>query len=266
MQEIAERLRRIEESLNTRMQKIEETLLGWAETLSAAGKKDQKRQNTLRRQQYREVKRRAQEGLYALPERSMLSFRDKQIKPNIHDWAQTGMRFGRADQPEQFIAWLVHQWNNCTYIKKPITFSGSSFRIWTGHHRYAFGPRDLMGYVERRSALQILRNDAEYDDFMKRPWWDWTTHAVFAPVFHTMLEMGFEELPERFRRCCKIMVGGAAGYEVYTDLEWDFHETKENINRMLVRMGTDLQLMLRACYRGLRVKGTTSPVTLPPAL
>lgn len=260
MQEIAERLRRIETSLNTRMQKIEETLEGWAKTLSAASKKEQ---NSLRRQQYREAKRRAQEGLHALPERGVLTFRDRRLKPKIHEWAQTGMRFGRADQPEQFFTWLIHSWNNCTYLKKPITFSGSSFRIWGGHHRYAYGPRDLMGYVERLSALQLLRNDAEHDDFIKRPFWDWSSHAVFAPVFHAMQDLGFEELPVRFRRCCSIMVGGIGCYEVYTDLNWDFHESKENINRMLKRIGTDLQLMLRACYKGLRVRGRESPIPIP---
>ena len=121
-----------------------------------------------------------------------------------------------------------------------------------------------MGYVERRNALQILRNDAEHDDFIKRPFWDWSTHAVFAPVFHAMQGAEFEELPERFRRCCKIMVGGTGLHEVYTDLHWDFHETKESINKMLKRMGTDLQCMLKACYKGLRVKGTSSPVLVPP--
>ena len=266
MQEIAEQLHRIEEALSdqsSRLQKMEETLESWAQTLSAASKKDQ---NTLRRKQYHEAQRRAQEGLVQLPERNVLSFRDKRLKPKIHGWAQTGMRFGTADQPEQFFTWLVHQWNNCSYLKKPITFSGSSFRIWDGHHRFSYGSRDLMGYVERKAALQLLRNSAEHDDFSKRPWWDWTTHAVFNPVFIEMSRQeGFDSLPERFLRCCKIMRGGFGGLEVYTDLHWDFHESRENINKMLKKMGTDMQLMLKACYKGLRVRGPTSPVTLPPA-
>jgi len=266
MQEIAAQLHRIEEALSdqsSRLQRMEETLEGWAKTLSAASKKDQ---NTLRRKQYREAKRRAQEGLVQLPERNVLSFRDKRLKPKIHGWAQTGMRFGAADQPEQFFTWLVHQWNNCTYLRKPITFSGSSFRIWDGHHRYSYGSRDLMGYVERKAALQLLRSSAEHDDFSKRPWWDWTGHAVFSPVFSEMSQQAsFDSLPERFLRCCKIMRGGFGGLEVYTDLHWDFHESRENINKMLKKMGGDFQLMLKACYKGLRVRGPTSPVTLPPA-
>ena len=174
------------------------------------------------------------------------------------------MRFGRADQPEQFYTYLVHQWNNCSYLKKPITFSGSTFRIWKETHRFSYGPRDLMGYVERKNAVHILRSDAEHDDFTKRPWWDWS-YSVFKPVFAEMLQLGFDDLPERFRRCCRIMMGGFGDWEVYTDLNWDFGETRENINRMLKRVGTDLQLMLRACYMGLRVKGRASPVLVPPA-
>jgi len=262
MQEIAERLQRIEETLNTRMQRIEETLDGWAKTLSAASKKEK---NALRRKQYRQAKKREEEGLLPLPKRHILRFRDKRLQPKMHGWAEVGMRFGALDKPEQFFTWLVHQWNNCTYLKKPITFSGSSFRIWNTNHRFAYGPRDLMGYVERKTALQILRDDKEWDDFTKRPWWDWTTHAVFKPVFNEMEELGFDSLPERFRRCCKIMVGGFACLEVYTELHWDFNESRANINRMLTRMGADFQLMLKACFVGLRVKGLTSPVPIPAA-
>jgi hypothetical protein len=266
MQEIAERLQRIEETqqrieetLNTRMQRIEETLAGWAKTLSTASKKEL---NALRRKQYNEAKKMEQAGMVTLPPRHVLDFRDRRLQPKLRDWAEIGMRFGRADKPEHFYAWLVHQWNNCTYFKKPITFSGSTFRIWNTHHRFAYGPRDLMGYVERKNALQILRNDAEHDDFTKRPWWNWS-FSVFKPVIEEMEELGFDSLPERFRRCCKIMMGGFGGFEVYTDLCWDFNESRENINKMLNRMGTDFQLMLKACYMGLRVKGRTSPVPLP---
>ena len=262
MQEIAERLEQIVQtlqSLDSRMQRIEKTLAGWEKTLSTASRREN---NLLRRKQYREVKKRREEGMVPLPKRHVLRFRDKRLTPKLRGWAEAGMRFGRADQPEQFYTYLVHQWNNCSYLKKPITFSGSTFRIWNETHRFSYGPRDLMGYIERRSAVQVLRNPAEQQDFCKRPWWDWS-YAVFRPVISEMEELGFDELPERFRRCCKIMIGGFGGYEVYTDLVWDFNESRENVNKMLKRVGTDLQLMLRAAFIGLRVKGPASPVQLP---
>ena len=259
MQEIAERLDRMEAALLARMQRIEGKLDAWAKTLSGLSKKEK---NALRRRQYREEKRRREEGLLPLPEQHVLKFRDIRLKPKVQGWAEAGMRFGRRDQPEQFLTWFVHQWNNCSYLKKPITFSGSSFRVWGSHIRFSYGPRDLMGYAERRGALQLLRTSAEYDDFQKRPWWDWS-YAALMPVFQKMQHMGFAGLPERFRRCIMLMLGGYAECEVYTDLYWDINESRENINRMIKRVGSDLQLMLKACYTGLRVKGPASP-SQPP--
>jgi hypothetical protein len=78
-----------------------------------------------------------------------------------------------------------------------------------------------------------------------------------------MQVLGFASLPERFRTCCKLMMSGFGGHEVYTELYWDLFESRENINRMLQRVGLDLQLMLRACFKGLRVKGIESPVPVP---
>ena len=216
-----------------------------------------------RRQHYKEAKDMRERGKIPLPTFHILLKRDGRIADKALPWARVGMRFGKsAATADGFLQWLVHQWNNCSYLKKPITFSGSTFRIWNETHRFSYGARDLMGYVERKSAVQLLRSPAEQDDFSKRPWWDWS-YAVFKPVISIMQELGFDELPERFRRCCKIMVGGFGGYEVYTDLVWDFNESRENVNKMLKRMGTDLQLMLRAAFIGLRVKGPASPVQLP---
>ena len=252
MQKIAEQLQEMQASL----ERIE---------IAVGALQDKQRKNALRRKQFREAKKLREEGLLPLPPKHMIRFRDRRLAPLVPGWAAQGMRFGRADQPEQFYTWLVHQWNNCTYLKKPITFSGSTFRIWDSTHRFSNGARDLMGYVERKNAVQVLRNDGEHDDFTKRPWWDWS-YSVFKPVFAEMEALGFDELPCRFRRCCRLMMGGFGAHEVYTDLFWDFQETRVNINKMLQRVGTDLQLMLRACYIGLRVRGRESPVSLPSAL
>ena len=239
MQEIKDQLQRVEETL--------ERVEGLVQVLQV-----RQRKNAQRRRQFREAKKSREEGLLPLPPKHMIRFRDRRLAPKVPGWAAQGMRFGRADQPEQFYTWLVHQWNNCIYLKKPITFSGSTFRIWDCTHRFSYGARDLLGYVERKNTVQVLRNDGEVDDFSKRPWWDWS-YSVFKPVFAEMQALGFDELPCRFQRCCRLMMGGFGSYEVYTDLCWDFQETRANLNRMLVRVGVDLQLMLRACYIGLRV-------------
>ena len=59
------------------------------------------------------------------------------------------------------------------------------------------------------------------------------------------------------------MMSGHGEHEVYTGMIWDFNEKRENMNQMFKRMGIDLQLMLKACYTGLRVRGPASPVPLP---
>ena len=246
--------------MQDQLDRIEGSLKRIEENLVSASKKES---NALRRKQYHAAKARKEEGLLALPNCDVLEFRDMRIEPLMQSWASMGMRFGRADQPEWFYTWLVYTWNNKTYLKKPITFSGSSFRIWKVNYRYACGPKDLMGFVERRFAVKPLDNDAEHDDFTKRMWWSWAS-SVFSRVISRMKEMGFDALPERFRRCCLLMLGGTGDYEVYTDQNWDFEESQKNINQMLKRVGVDLQLMLRAAFTGLRVRHTSSPVHSPP--
>ena len=222
-----------------------------------------KERNTRRRREYALLKQRREEGLLPLPDKKVLQFRDRRLQPKFAEWAQVGMQFAAADQPEAFTTWLVHQWNNCTYLKKPITFSGSSFRIWNGCTRFAYGPRDLMHYSETKSFMPPLKTESDYQDFTGRPLWDWV-YAVLVPVHNAMEASGFDEAPERFRRCWRLLMGGYGSYEVYTEMCWDYLETRENINRMLKRVGTDLQLMLRAVHKGLRVKDSQSPVRVPP--
>ena len=185
---------------------------------------DKKKKNHVRREQYELAKKRREEGLLPLPEKSILGYRDPRLLPRTKQWADTGMRFAAADQPENFLVWLVHQWNCCTYLRKPVTFSGSSFRIWNGHTRYAYGSRDLMHYTERKNVIQLFRNPGEHDDFSKRPWWDWV-HGVFYKVFAAMVDLGLDKAPERFLRYMKLTCGGFGGFEVYTDMCWDFNES-----------------------------------------
>jgi len=248
MQEIVQRLDRIEKALA-------EIKTSFAAEVRA--------KNRSRREAYKLRKEKRDEGKVPLPRVHVLRTRDERIQHRAPQWAAAGMRFGRANRPEDFLTWFVYQWNNCCYLKKPLTFSGSSFRVWIGHLRHSYGPLDLMGYCRRRDKVQILRNDAEHDDFTKRPWWDWG-YAVFIPTFQAMQETAsFSELPERFLRCLRLIMSGYGQEEVYTDLYWDPNESMPNLNKMIRRIGTDLHLMMRACWAGLRVRGTC-PVEVPP--
>jgi hypothetical protein len=227
---------------------------------------DKKKQNAVRRKQYAEQKRRREEGLLPLPERHVLSFKDPRLDPKIAEWAQVGMRFASRNSPGLFVTWVVHQWNNRTYLKKPITFSSTSFRVWNGQCRSAVGTRDLMNFSERKLSMPPLRGPDEHDDFTKRPWWDWG-RAVMFPLYQEMQELGLDD-PKydgsvRFRQCLQLLIGCFNMYEVVPGVYWDFSESLKNMNLMLRKVGTDFQIMLRAVHKGLRVTGSESPVNIP---
>ena len=218
-------------------------------------------QNADRRRQYRLDTEERQRGKVPLPSHHLLKFRDARLRDKIPGWAEAGMRFGAADKPEDFLLWFVYQWNNTCYLKKPITYSGTSFRVWTGMLRSPWAPSDLLGYPLRKK-VQILRNDAELDDFQRRPWWEWA-YYVFMPVFELMEDMpGFDKLPVRFVRCMKLILGPYSEFELYRNVYWDPNETIQKVNRMLKRVGQDFNCMLKACWTGLRARGPC-PVHCP---
>ena len=218
--------------------------------------------NALRRQYYRQQKEAERKDRLILPDEHVLDYRDDRLEPFHRKWAEVGMRFGRLDKPEAFLIWFVHEWNCCTYLKKPITFSGSSFRVWTGHLRHPYGAGDLMHYYQKRSG-SLLRTEAEHQDFQGRPWWDWGFKVLF-PVYDQMLELGFDTLPVRFQRCVRILLGGFGQLNVLGDgPNWDPNESRENLNKMIKKMGTDYKCVLQACFTGLKV--SPCPVRIPGA-
>lgn len=209
-----------------------------------------------RRKQYSEAKQRRERGKVSLPTFHVLKVRDNRLTPRIQGWADAGMKFGAADNPEGFLAWFCYQWNNTCYLKKPITFSAGYYRVHTGDIRCKTGSFDLMGLNVKQKM--VLRNDAELYDFSNRPWWTWA-FKIFYPVWEEMQEMpGFAELGPRFLRGVRLILGGYDGHEVYTGLLWDANESRVNINKMFRRMGPALRLMWKACCSGLRMK--SSPV------
>ena len=249
LQEIAATL----QLLCDRVQSLESLI---AKLVTQTMSKEEK--NMLRRQYYRRQRAAELKGRLVLPDRHILNVRDKRLEPFVPQWAEQGMKFGAADQAGPFLTWFVHEWNCNTYLKKPITFSGSSFRVWTGHLRHPYGPGDLMHYFQKRSSM-LLRNEAEAQDFHGRPWWEWA-YCVLFPVYTCMLELGFEELPCNFKRGIRLLLGGMGDLQV-GGTAWDMHESREAINKMFKKIGPELLLMLKACYRGLRV--SPCPVQVP---
>ena len=178
--------------------------------------------------------------------------RDTRLDQHFKKWALKGMEFGRKNRPEELANYVCWQWNTCTYVKKPITFSGGYFQYWIGSKsgRMHTTPFELM-HLSKKSKM-ILRNDGEHADFRERKWWEWGYH-VWMQVFKEMQRLpGYGDLPERFLRCCKLLAGGYSMYEVYTNLYFDPSEELPELNRMLRKIGPDLISMWAACCMGLR--------------
>ena len=103
-------------------------------------------------------------------------------------------------------------------------------------------------------AKDVMQNDAHLADFRNRPWWSWA-YNILLPVYTEMEELpGFAELPERFLKCIRLVLGSYGEHEVYTELYWDQNESRESVNRMLKKVGLDMRLMWKACCEGLRTK------------
>ena len=96
----------MEAALLARMQRIEGKLDAWAKTLSGLSKKEK---NALRRRQYREEKRRREEGLLPLPEQHVEDFGDL---PTVIRIYQAALETDFQDQVElerELEITLVHE-------------------------------------------------------------------------------------------------------------------------------------------------------------
>ena len=256
MQEIAAKL----EGVLERLESVEERLVQLDDKMCklVMGQTSKKEKNALRRQYYRERKAEAFKDRMRLPDFNILGNRDKRLQ-KAEEWADIGLRFGKADRPEAFISWLVYVWNSECYLKKPITFSGSAFRVWNGSCRYALGAGDLMHYYRKRvKMVPFLRNEGERQDFSERPWWGWGCY-VLRPVVLEMKESElWETFSERFKTMVQILAGGACEVRIGSTC-WDFNEEMQEINTMIKRIAPIWKSLLEACLTGLRASSCPSP-------
>lgn len=249
MQEIASKLEEVLvrlESLDGKMCKL------------VMGETSKKEKNALRRQYYRERRAEAFKGRMKLPDFGILQRKDRRLQ-KVEEWAGMGLRFGKADRPAAFISWLVYVWNNECYLKKPITFSGSAFRIWNGSCRHALGAGDLMHYYRKRiKMVPFLRNEAERQDFSTRPWWGWGSY-VLRPVIEEMKESElWATFSERFKTMVQLLGGGLCELEIGGTC-WDFNEELPAINNMMKRVAPTWITLIEACLTGLRAAECPQP-------
>ena len=220
--------------------------------------------NALRRQCYRERQAALNKDKLILPEFPVLDRKDTRLSRFLDEWVQQGLLFGSKDDPEGFLRWLVYTWNNA-YVKKCITYSGSSFRVWNGHCRHALGPGDLMHYYRKRvKMVPFLRNEAERQDFQIRPWWNWGAY-VLMPVVREMQESElWETFSERFRTTVQLLGGGPACLEAPSGTSWDFNNELQDVNITMRHFAPMWARALSACLQGLR-SSTEPPRASPPS-
>ena len=215
--------------------------------------KGRKQAATERKKQYRQKKLIRERGRFPLPENGVLKTRDVRLRAKQPEWARRMLEFGKQGKLEEFLRWFVWDYNCCTYLKKPITFSGGYFRVDIGGVRSPYSEFELMGLTKHRLKM---RHAADADDFSKRPWWSWS-YLVLQPVYQLMREMpGFDEVHERFDEGLLLLQGSysVTPVEVYTELYWDQNESLKTLNKMLKKTGPLLHECWRACAHGLRTK------------
>ena len=251
---ILELVRRNDRVLQNRLLTFEDRLQAIDDKLCklAMSEVTKKQKNALRRQFYRERRELALKDRISLPDFNIFNRKDRRLDHKHAEWAQVGMRFGEADAPGSFIRWLVWQWNNATYIKKPVTFSGSAFQIWNGHCRYGYGPGDLIHlYRKRVCMVPFLRTEAEKDDFSKRPFWIWGSSVLLPVVALMKMQPAWGATSERWKTFVTLLCGGYAELKI-GECNWDFYESRENINSMMKKIVHIWKPLLEAVVTGLR--------------
>jgi hypothetical protein len=245
MQEIREQLGRIETKLDELMS-LKEIVLELTEAKRIERQKERLRKTAMR------TAARAERNASSLVLRDNIFKKDVRLREHFKKWAVKGLEFGQRNRPEEFAEYVSWQWNSCTFTRKPITFSGGYFQYWIGKGttRMHTTPFELMNLSKKNKLL--LKNSAEWVDFRDRMWWDWG-YTVWYAVLNQMEDLpGYDELPKRFIRCCKLLAGGFGQHEVYTGLYFDPAENMSDVNRMLRRVGGDLMNMWKGCCTGLR--------------
>lgn len=255
LQEVLERIGNMEDHVLERIGNLEKEVKRLFAVVAG-----RRANNSNRRAAYQKRRQEELKGRLSLPEDHCLSRRDRRLQTEAA-WCEAGIRFGLADQPFRFLSWLVWNWNNCTYLKKPCTFSGSSFRVWNGTHRSHLGAGDLMHYYRRprTAASPFLRNEGERQDFSSRPWWDWGSN-VLVPVIERMQdEAVWESFSDRFKLAVQLLGGGRLEVQVGGTF-WDFNEDLPTLNRMIRTIMPVWNSVIEACLTGLRA----AKVPMPP--
>ena len=126
--------------------------------------------------------------------------------------------------------------------------------MWNGSCRHPYGVGDLMHlYRKRLKMVPFFRDASDYQDFQDRPWWMWGSY-VLAPVIREMKQRPqWRTFSKTFKVCVQLLLGGFAEVRVdQVGVNWDFHESRANLDKMMKHLAPVWLRVLNACANGLR--------------
>ena len=110
--------------------------------------------------------------------------------------AHVGIHFGLSGEWRRFLEYLAHDWNSCTYTKKPIAKISNRCHWWDKGLRHECTWCDMFGSergIVPKTAAEIK-------------WWDWSMHML--AVVQRMADMpDWPNVTKEFVKACQIAMG-----------------------------------------------------------
>ena len=125
---------------------------------------------------------------------------DPRIKVKYLQWAHIGIQFGISGDWRLFLQHLAHDWNACTYLKKPIARCSNYPHWWDSGLRHENTWCDMFG-----SERGIVPKTAAEIKF-----WDFGNH-VFAVVQRMETMPQWPNCPKNFVEAMQVAMGQMAG-------------------------------------------------------
>ena len=162
--------------------------------------KQHKREREAERKRAQRTRDREQREKGLLPLPRDIWRRDERIKLKYLQWAHVGLQFGMAGEWRTFCQYLAHEWNVCTYNKKPIAKCSNYPHWWDNGIRHDYTWCDMFG-----SERGIVPKTAP-----EIKWWDWGFHML-AVVQRMENLPDWPNVNKQFLQAMQVAMGDMAG-------------------------------------------------------
>ena len=148
-----------------------------------------------RKRKQRVVQRQeAEKGL--LPPPIDIWKRDDRLKVKYLEWAHVAMQFGLAGEWRIFFQFLADDWNNHTFLKKPLARISNRLHRWDGGIRHECTWCDMFG--SERAVNPFTAHEIG--------WWSFRYH--FMAIVSCMRRLPlFKQIQPEFMKAIQIMLG-----------------------------------------------------------